>query len=74
MGRYAVTASGLSAGNYLIESASSNAQALAIDPATLLVTVDPVSRLYGAANPAFSATVSGFLFEDSLAKDRKSVV
>ncbi len=67
VGRYAVTASGLSAGNYLIESASSNAQALSIDPATLLVTVDPVSRLYGAANPAFSATVSGFLFEDSLA-------
>lgn len=67
VGRYAVTASGLSAGNYLIESASSNAQALTIDPATLLVTVDPVSRLYGAANPAFSATVSGFLFEDTLA-------
>ncbi|RTL29833.1 MAG: filamentous hemagglutinin N-terminal domain-containing protein [Rhodocyclaceae bacterium] len=67
VGRYAVTASGLSAGNYVIESASSNAQALSIDPATLLVTVDPVSRLYGAANPAFSATVSGFLFEDSLA-------
>ena len=43
-------------------------QALTIDPATLLVTVDPVSRLYGAANPAFSATVSGFLFEDTLAK------
>ena len=26
-----------------------------------------MSRLYGAASPAFSATVSGFLFEDSLA-------
>ena len=66
VGRYAVTASGLSAGNYLIESASSNAQALAIDPATLTYVATPATRPYSVPNPPLSGSVSGFVVGDTL--------
>ena len=41
--------------------------ALTVAPATLLVTADDASRPYGAADPAFSATVTGFLLGDTAA-------
>lgn len=34
---------------------------LTVNPASLTVTANPASRTYGAANPAFSATYSGFV-------------
>ena len=45
---------------------STNGQ-LTITQAPLAVTADPKSRQYGAANPAFTATVSGFVLGQSLA-------
>ena len=44
---------------------STNGQ-LTITQAPLTVTADPKSRQYGAANPAFTATVSGFVLGQSL--------
>jgi hypothetical protein len=69
VGSYAVTGSGLSAnfGNYLFEQAPSNATALTINPATLTVIADSVGRIYGAANPLLSGSVTGFVGSDTLA-------
>ena len=38
-----------------------------ITPATLTYTADPKSRAYGAANPAFTGTVSGFIGSETQA-------
>ncbi|MQM32066.1 MAG: hypothetical protein CRU78_16770, partial [Candidatus Accumulibacter phosphatis] len=69
VGSYAITGSGLSAnfGNYLFAQAPDNAAALTISPATLTVTADSVSRIYGAANPLLSGSVTGFVGSDTLA-------
>ncbi len=42
-----------------------NATALTINPAVLTYTANPASRIYGAANPVMSGTVSGFINGDT---------
>ncbi|MHB0990509.1 MAG: beta strand repeat-containing protein [Burkholderiales bacterium] len=63
-GTYAIAASGAADGNYTYSYANGN---LIINPAQLTVTATPVSRLFGAANPAFSGSVTGFVNGDTLA-------
>lgn len=58
VGSYAVTASGLASTNYTISYAPGS---LAVLPAPLTITADNVSRVYGDANPAFTASYSGFV-------------
>jgi len=56
--------SGSHAGNYTL--AASNATTLAsILPALLTVTADDKSRPYGAANPTFTAIITGFVNSES---------
>ena len=63
VGNYAITGSGLTAnnGNYVFVQAAGNSAALTINKAHLTVTADNQSRLYGAANPTFTETISGFV-------------
>jgi len=56
-GSYVIAPSGLTSGNYII---SYTTGALGVTPASLGVAANSATRLYGAANPAFSATYSGF--------------
>ncbi len=56
------TASGSSAGNYLITVIPGT---LTVMPAFLTVTVGNATRPYGAPNPAFTSTVSGALNGDT---------
>jgi hypothetical protein len=70
VGTYAINGSGLTvtSANYgtgVIE-ALGNATALTIIPATLSYTADPVTRIYGAANPTFTGTVGGLQNGDLL--------
>ncbi|WP_424934816.1 MBG domain-containing protein, partial [Amaricoccus macauensis] len=58
VGDYGVAANGLTSGNYEI---AYEAGTLTIDPAQLIVTADDASRTYGAANPDFTASYSGFV-------------
>jgi len=69
VGSYAITASGLTAddGNYTFSFAAANATAFSITPATLTVTANGASRIYGQANPGLSGTISGFQGSDTLA-------
>jgi hypothetical protein len=73
VGRYAITGSGLSAnnGNYVFVQGAGNATALTVNPAALTVTyaANPISRLYGAANPSLtgSETAVGLVNSDTLA-------
>jgi hypothetical protein len=64
VGSYAVTPSGLTSANYAFSYAPAN---LTIDPAPLTITADPAVRAYGAANPAFTASYSGFVNGDDAA-------
>jgi filamentous hemagglutinin family protein len=57
VGSYAITASGGSALNYDFAYVPGT---LVINPATLTVTIDDRTRQYGAPNPAFTASLSGF--------------
>jgi hypothetical protein len=57
-GSYPITASGLTGSNYTI---SYVAGTLAIAPAPLNVTAMSAQRVYGATNPIFAATISGFV-------------
>jgi hypothetical protein len=61
-GTHAILGSGLTAnhGNYVFEQASGNFSAFRINPAPLTIAADAASRVYGDANPAFTATFSGF--------------
>lgn len=52
--------SGTSAGNYVLSTTSLTTNA-DITPATLTYVADPTNRVYGAANPAFTGTVIGFV-------------
>jgi len=61
VGNYTITPSGASAGNYSITYAAGT---LNVTPAPLLITVNDASRLYGAANPDFIPTMSGFVNSD----------
>jgi sugar lactone lactonase YvrE len=66
VGSYAVTAAGgtLSASsNYTFTFVNGT---LTVTAAPLTVTVNNASRLYGAANPAFSGTISGLLNGDTV--------
>uniref|UniRef100_UPI0025BC6965 two-partner secretion domain-containing protein n=1 Tax=Aquabacterium sp. TaxID=1872578 RepID=UPI0025BC6965 len=57
-GSYTIAPSGLTASNYDISYVNG---ALTINPATLTYTANAASRTYGASNPAFSGTVTGFV-------------
>ena len=48
-------------GNYNV---TTNAGVLTVNAATLTVTADPQTRSYGAANPALTATITGFVNGD----------
>src|ERR1019366_9376917 len=67
VGTYAINGAGLSASNYVFAQAAGNSVALTINPATLNYTATSASRLYGAANPAFTGTVTGFVNGDTQA-------
>ena len=58
--RYTITAAlgTLAAQNYTFSFASST---LSVMPATLTVTANPASRTYGAADPTYTASYSGFV-------------
>ena len=63
VGTYAIGASNATggtfdAGNYAISYVDGS---LAVTPATLFYTADTASRTYGAANPAFTGTLTGFV-------------
>jgi uncharacterized repeat protein (TIGR01451 family) len=57
-GSYVVTASYAGSLDYAVATATGS---VVISPATLTVTANNVSRVYGVANPAFSVTYSGFI-------------
>ncbi|MCX7242012.1 MAG: MBG domain-containing protein [Burkholderiales bacterium] len=58
VGSYSISASALSNGNYLI---TANDGTLTINKAHLTVTANDASRIVGQANPVFTATLSGFV-------------
>jgi len=70
IGSYAINGSGLSAnsGNYsfTFAQAAGNATALTINPASLTVVANPLSRTYGAANPALTYVATGLANGDML--------
>lgn len=61
VGAYDVTPGGLSSTNYAINFVAGT---LSVTAAALTVTADPSSRVYGAANPSFTASYSGFVDSD----------
>jgi hypothetical protein len=67
VGQYAITGAGLVAnnGNYIFVQDGANNTALTITPATLTVTANSLTRMYGAANPTFTETITGFLNNDN---------
>jgi hypothetical protein len=60
-GPYPVTPSGLASTDYAITYASGQ---LAVSPASLTVTAEDATKLYGAALPSFAARYSGFVNGD----------
>ena len=68
-GSHAIRGGGLTAnhGNYVFQDALANFSALAINQAPLTVTFADATRVYGAPNPAFSATFSGLRNGDTAA-------
>jgi hypothetical protein len=67
---YSITASGAVDANYTISYASGT---LTVTPVPLTITAANQTRLYGAANPAFSATYAGFVNGDTAASLTTSV-
>ena len=64
VGSYAINQGTLTAGtNYALTIASAN---LVITPRALLAQADNQSRVYGATNPVFTITYSGFVGSDSV--------
>ena len=61
VGTYVVIPGGLTSGTYALTYAGGTLQ---ITQAVLTVAVNPAAKVYGTANPAFSATISGFLDGD----------
>jgi filamentous hemagglutinin family protein len=57
----------LSNPSYTIASTGNSIGTLTVDPATLTYTANAASRTYGAANPALSGSVTGFVASDTLA-------
>jgi hypothetical protein len=64
VGNYAITASGAVDPDYTI---SYNPGTLSITPATLTVTADNKTKAYGQADPALTASYSGFVNGDTAA-------
>src|SRR5204862_510365 len=64
VGTYPITPSGLTSANYAISFKDGT---LTIGKAALTVTADNVTRLYGAANPAFTGKVDGIQNGDAIA-------
>ncbi len=62
VGNYAITPAGGGTANYVITYVSG---ALAVTPAPLTITAANASRDFGAANPTFSATLSGLVNSDT---------
>jgi hypothetical protein len=58
VGEYAITPGGLTSSNYTI---AFNPGALSITPAALTVSADAKTKVYGAADPAFTASYGGFV-------------
>jgi hypothetical protein len=58
VGNYAITPGGQSATNYALTFAPGT---LSVTPAPLTVTAGDATRLYGGANPSFSASYAGFV-------------
>ena len=63
-GRTPITASGGTAANYAITDVSGT---LTVSPAPLTVTANNQTRAYGAADPTFTASYSGFQYGQTLA-------
>ncbi|HYF76054.1 MAG TPA: MBG domain-containing protein, partial [Symbiobacteriaceae bacterium] len=61
-GTYAITPSGYTSANYDITFQNGT---LTVTPAALTVTANNATRTYGAANPAFSATYTGFVLGET---------
>jgi filamentous hemagglutinin family protein len=61
VGSYAINGSGLSSGNYIITAsqAAGNATALTMTARPITISANPLSRLYGATNPALTYTLAG---------------
>ncbi len=53
------------AGNANYHAATSVSKTIVVNPAVLLVTANSATRVYGAANPTFSGTISGFVNGDA---------
>jgi uncharacterized protein (TIGR03437 family) len=58
VGDYPITASGFSSSNYAINYVNGT---LAVGKATLTVTAENKTKVYGAANPELTATITGFV-------------
>jgi len=65
VGNYAITASGAVATNYTV---SYVAGSLSVTPATLTITADNKSKVYGQTNPALTVSYSGFINGDDASK------
>jgi hypothetical protein len=63
-GTYPITVSGASSPNYAIAFVPGT---LTVGAATLTVTADDASRMYGAGDPSFGATITGFVNGDTIA-------
>ena len=61
-----ITISGTDSGNYVLASTTASTTAN-ITPARLTVTANNLSRSYGAADPTFTASYSGFVNGETLA-------
>jgi hypothetical protein len=64
VGAYALTLGSLAAGGNYTLALAANAPTFAVTPATLTVTANNATRAYGAANPAFTFSYSGFVNGD----------
>ncbi len=63
IGTYAITCSGLTSSNYTIKYAPG---VLTVTPAPLTVTAANAQRVYGAANPALTGTITGIQNGDNI--------
>ncbi len=64
VGNYPVTAAGAAADNYEITYTDGT---LTVNPATLTITADNKTRVYGTVNPALTVTYTGFVNGDDAA-------
>ena len=62
VGGYTIVPSGLSAANYSFNYVNGT---LTVHPATIMVAADDQSRAYGATNPVFTVSYSGFVNGDT---------